>query len=138
MTPRRALSGFLLTGIVTLVLAMGCSTTQRESVEQPEDNVDADTGSAFAGGSDATEKSPKPTIPPPELEIIDILPKDAIPAILHPTLIDSGQASMQMLDDEMVIGLTINGESRAYSVPHLSNHEIVNDVAGGRPVVVTW
>ena len=61
MTPRRALSGFLLTGIVTLVLATACSTTQRESVEQPEGNVDADTGSAFAGGSDATEKSPKPS-----------------------------------------------------------------------------
>jgi hypothetical protein len=40
--------------------------------------------------------------------------------------------------DEQVLALSINGESRAYSVPLLSRHEIVNDVVGGVPVAVTW
>ena len=43
-----------------------------------------------------------------------------------------------MADDELVIGVSIDGDHRAYSVPHLSRHEIVNDVVGGRPIAVTW
>jgi hypothetical protein len=43
-----------------------------------------------------------------------------------------------MAPDEMVIGVEINGDRRAYSVPLLSSHEIVNDVVGGKKVAVTW
>ena len=43
-----------------------------------------------------------------------------------------------MDDDEQVLGVSINGESRAYSIPMLSRHEIVNDVIGGVPIAVTW
>ena len=32
--------------------------------------------------------------------------------------------------DEMVIGINIKGEKRAYSVPLLSSHEIVNERRG--------
>ena len=74
----------------------------------------------------------------PEFELISVIPRDAIPAILHPTFVDAGEASIQMFDDELVIGLTVNGESHAYSVPFLTGHEIVNDVVGGTPVAVTW
>jgi hypothetical protein len=37
-----------------------------------------------------------------------------------------------------VIGLEINGESRAYPLRILSAHEIVNDKVGGKPVAVTY
>ena len=40
--------------------------------------------------------------------------------------------------DEQVLRLSINGEHRAYPIRMLSRHEIVNDVAGGVPVAVTW
>ena len=43
-----------------------------------------------------------------------------------------------MTPDELVLGLSINGESKAYSIPMLSSHEIVNDVVGGVPLAVTW
>ena len=43
-----------------------------------------------------------------------------------------------MDSDELVLGLSINGDSRAYSVPMLSSHEIVNDTVGGRKIAVTW
>ena len=33
---------------------------------------------------------------------------------------------------------SIEGDARAYSVPLLSRHEIVNDVVGGKPIAVTW
>ena len=43
-----------------------------------------------------------------------------------------------MRPEELVIGLSINGDSRAYPINILSRHEIVNDVVGGKPVAVTW
>jgi hypothetical protein len=40
--------------------------------------------------------------------------------------------------DERVIGLSINGDNRAYPLKLMSRHEIVNDTVGGKPVAVTW
>ena len=72
------------------------------------------------------------------LELITLLGFDAIPAILDPKFIDADEADAQMRPDELVLGLDINGESKAYSIPMLSAHEIVNDVVGGVPLAVTW
>ena len=73
-----------------------------------------------------------------QLEIITLLGFDAIPAILSPDFVTSGEAERWMEPDEQVLGLSINGDNRAYSVRMLSRHEIVNDVVGGVPVAVTW
>ena len=40
--------------------------------------------------------------------------------------------------DEPVIGIEIDGVARAYSIPFLSEHEIVNDEIAGRKIAVTW
>ncbi len=72
------------------------------------------------------------------LEIIDVLPKDAIPSIDNPSFLDAGQASEQMSGEDLVIGISLNGEHKAYSTAYLSSHEIVNDTVGGKPVAVTW
>ena len=73
-------------------------------------------------------------------EIITNLPKDAIPAILDPQFVGAAEADAVGInqDFEQVIGLSINGDSRAYPINVLSAHEIVNDVVGGVPVAVTW
>ena len=73
-----------------------------------------------------------------ELEIVTLLGFDAIPAILNPELVTASEAEASMDRDEQVLGLSINGEHRAYSIRMLSRHEIVNDVVGGVPVAVTW
>jgi len=72
------------------------------------------------------------------LDLITLLGFDAIPAILDPEFVTVVEANEQMDDDEQVLGVSINGESRAYSIPMLSRHEIVNDVVGGVPIAVTW
>ena len=36
------------------------------------------------------------------------------------------------------MGLAINGEAKAYPVEVLNFREMVNDVVGGVPVLVTW
>ncbi len=71
-------------------------------------------------------------------KIITVLPKDRIPSIDFPFFIAADEAGNIMADGELVIGVSIDGDHRAYSVPHLSRHEIVNDVVGGRPIAVTW
>ena len=72
------------------------------------------------------------------LEIHSILPRDAIPAIDNPMFITAEEASQNLVDRDLVIGLSFNGEHKAYSTAFLSSREVVNDVIGGKPVAVTW
>ena len=72
-----------------------------------------------------------------ELKIITILGRDGIPAILDPQFITPAEAVGQMDPSERVMGVSINGEHRAYPLNMLSRHEIVNDIVGGKPIAVT-
>ncbi len=73
-----------------------------------------------------------------DLKIITILGKDGIPAILDPQFISAAEGAEQMVGSERVLGVSINGDHRAYPLNLLSRHEIVNDQVGGVPVAVTW
>lgn len=73
-----------------------------------------------------------------ELEIVRLLGKDAIPAILEAEFVSPEEADRWMAADEGVLGVSIGGEHKAYPITMLSRHEIVNDVVGGEPVAVTW
>ncbi len=73
-----------------------------------------------------------------EYEIHTIIARDRIPAILDPEFLGAGEAIEAYNEHEQVLGLSINGDHRAYPIPYLSQHEIVNDVVGGEPVAVTW
>ncbi len=73
-----------------------------------------------------------------KLDIITVLGKDGIPSIDNPRFVGPGQADQQMQSNERVLGLSINGDHRAYPLNMLSRHEIVNDTVGGVPVAVTW
>lgn len=69
-------------------------------------------------------------------EIQYVLPRDAIPAIKNPEFVPAEEAGLD--DNEPVVGITIDGESRAYSVYLLNHHEIVNDRIGDTAFVVAW
>ena len=94
----------------------------------------------------ATAAVPTATAEPEDegLEIVTLLPKDAIPAILDPKFLSVEEADEKLMtrmgspDDALVLGLSINGDSRAYYIPTLSSVEIVNDTVGGQPLAVTW
>ena len=97
-------------------------------------------------------KKPEPTIPPVpteepvaatapkrDLDIVTLLPFDGIPAIDNPHFFPDLETANKFYNDgELVLGVEIDGDARAYSVPLLSSHEIVNDVVGGKPIAVTW
>ncbi|MBI3090001.1 MAG: DUF3179 domain-containing protein [Candidatus Tectomicrobia bacterium] len=71
-------------------------------------------------------------------QILTVLPKDAIPAILAPEMVPAGKVGGTLTAESMVLGVALNGDSRAYPLPILSRHEIVNDVVGGWKIAVTW
>ncbi|KAA3654586.1 MAG: DUF3179 domain-containing protein [Chloroflexi bacterium] len=73
-----------------------------------------------------------------EYEIITLLPRDGIPAIDNPQFVSATQANDAYDPDELIIGVEFNSDARAYSVPLLSSHEIVNDTVGGEKIAVTW
>lgn len=64
-------------------------------------------------------------------------PKDGIPSIDNPKFIPASEATF-VSDDEIVVGLRINGETKAYSLSILVWHEIINDYLGDTPVSVTY
>ena len=89
----------------------------------------------------AAPDRPLPIPPPPTVNpraIDTLLPRDSIRAIDRPRFEPASQADSSMKPDQRLIGLVLNGDARAYPLPILSVHEVVNDVVGGEPVAVTW
>ena len=72
----------------------------------------------------------------PAAEFDQRIPRDAIAPIHSPAFIPAARSSLE--DDEMVMGVVIDGEAHAYSITVLNQREIVNDVVGGIPILVTW
>ncbi|MFA9418706.1 MAG: DUF3179 domain-containing protein [Gammaproteobacteria bacterium] len=64
-------------------------------------------------------------------------PKDGIPALSDPELIDA-EAASYLKPDDRIIGVTMDGISRAYPIAILNWHEIVNDTINGQRYAVTF
>jgi hypothetical protein len=72
--------------------------------------------------------------------------KDALKALVDPPVvagsdilgINEKQRGKFLVSTDRVIGVTVNGKSRAYPLLILNCHEIVNDTLGGVPIVVTY
>jgi hypothetical protein len=71
-------------------------------------------------------------------DIYQLLPVGAIPAIDEPEFVRGELADAQMMTDEPVLGVIVDGEARAYSLWHLDAHEIVNDEIKGTAIAATW
>jgi hypothetical protein len=63
-------------------------------------------------------------------------PRDGIPALDAPDRVPADEARWE--DDELVLGLHLGGESRAYPLAILVWHELANDTLGGVPVLVSY
>ncbi len=55
----------------------------------------------------------------------------------NPEVIEA-TAATYLSPDDRVLGLTVNGESRAYPIRMLTYHHVANDEIGGVPVLVTF
>ena len=119
---------FILLGVVIAVMFLPQIRQAVLKLRSETVTVDVPSRPDGSGGpaSDAT------------LDIITILGKDGIPAVLDPRFVTVEQAQGNMNPQERVLGVSINGESRAYPLNLLSRHEIVNDTVGGKSIAVTW
>jgi len=64
-------------------------------------------------------------------------PQDGIPSIDEPEFTSVSEAEF-MSENDIVIGLKINGDTKAYPLFIMVWHEIVNDNVGGVPIAVTY
>ena len=80
----------------------------------------------FAQSGSVNNYSPRTVIPTP------------FRAIVNPAIVKADQSSISA--NELVIGLTHNGESRAYPINQLTGprREIINDTLGGTAIAATW
>jgi Protein of unknown function (DUF3179) len=65
------------------------------------------------------------------------VPKDGIPALTNPKHVAADEADY-LEHDELVFGVEIAGDARAYPLRILDWHEMVNDVVGGVPVTLAY
>ena len=63
--------------------------------------------------------------------------KDGIPALTNPKHLKAEDATY-LTADELVFGVSLNGENRAYPLRIMNWHEMFNDVVGGRPVTLSY
>ena len=71
-----------------------------------------------------------------DAEYTQLRQRDDIPPIYAPQFTPAADANLP--PDAPVIGLTVNGAARAYPLGILYRREMVNDIVGGVPVLVTW
>lgn len=70
-------------------------------------------------------------------------PKRLLPPvdpITDPSLVPATEAQEWVGDDELVVGVVIGEEARAYPINQLTrpSREIINDKLGGRSIAATW
>jgi hypothetical protein len=77
---------------------------------------------------------------PASIPVAEVLqggpPRDGIPALDHPPTLPVGEGGFE--SDEIVVGVQLGGEARAYPVSILDHHELVNDTLGDVPILVSY
>ena len=89
---------------------------------------------------DSPTQSPSPTATDDlglsNIPFVPLLPRDAIRPVYEPEFVSAADSPLQA--DELVMGVAINGEAKAYPVTVLRFREMVDDELGGLPILVTW
>jgi hypothetical protein len=114
----------------------------------PQDQTSAESNPQETATSEALpdllspESNPQPA--PTNVRIEDdeeyfvprMLGFDAIPTVYDPIFAPAGEAALN--DDELVMGVAIDRQAKAYPVTVLQFREMVDDELAGWPILVTW
>ena len=136
---------------VPLATVLGCSDNPTSDSGPDIVHISSDTPVAMAPQQNAEDKPSArllsffpeffPDDVPHSIPLNEIFhggpPKDGIPALTDPRTIAAAAADY-LQDTDTVLGMSINGESRAYPLRIMNWHEIVNDTLGGRRILVTF
>src|SRR5919197_6246071 len=116
--------------LLTAVVVAGCGTHRSSTApgagsSPPRLDLSTQRGRAVLAGFDPRD-------------LVAGASPESIPAIKRPRFESPSVATRLLRPTDFVIGVDIDGDARAYPVKLLAFHEVVNDVVGGRPIVVTW
>jgi hypothetical protein len=72
--------------------------------------------------------------------------RDMSPVLTNPTMytvdelatVNNTKRNPFLVDSDLIVGISLGGETRAYPLHILNLHEVINDTIGGIPVVVYW
>ncbi|MCH9036466.1 MAG: DUF3179 domain-containing protein [Chloroflexi bacterium] len=153
---RRSLTALAMAAILIIAAcAQAGGTATPERAPSPEPDATPATPTPEASGAVPASPSPSPSLsstpapsptagpsptprsPSPRAGTFrQLLPRDAIRPIYDPSFVPASQADLSAR--ELIIGVSLNGEAKAYPIGPLQYREIVNDTVGGVPVLVTW
>ena len=119
--------------------ALGASATALPA--QPTSRDSVATGVSPAAGEDPippivrqlNPSGPKVVAPGAFRQLLGL---DVIRPVYSPFVVEPEMAALD--SDDLVIGVSMGGESRAYPIRPLRSREMVNDELGGTPILVTW
>ena len=104
--------------------------------QQPLAPDSAASASAVQGTAEFQWPAPKSDVSIDLADFRQLIPQDTILPVYAPRFVPGVSAKLN--PGELVIGVEINGESKAYPIGPLNFREMVNDVVGGVPILVTW
>lgn len=137
---KRSAVWLLIVGLTVIISA--CAPNRLSKSLEPRDSAEA----AVVVAPVPNGRSLQPQLGNADInldEVVTLLPPDGIPAIFPDAvpniMISAADADAAGMNPNVrVLGVSINGESRAYPLPYMSAHEIVNDEVGGKLIAATW
>lgn len=96
-------------------------------------------GAMLSNLAGVAQESTKSTSPERLFNPRQVIPR-AMPAIVKAPVIRGDQAGEVVQHDEIVLGVVVGDEARAYPINMLTGprREIINDTLGGRAIAATW
>ena len=130
-------------GLMALIACGGKPSAPVDSSAPADGTSGRSSGSSESSGGSTTSAIPKNFLDlqnfPKNRFISGDVAKDGIPVLTDPLFVNpSAPEAEYLLDKDIVIGVFLNGEAKAY--PHNIGwwHEVLNDHIGSHPIVVTY
>ena len=122
----------------SVLLAAGLCLCRGENERGPRQVVERDGKSYLFGGEDSSQDFDvtKFRLNPAQLHYG--IGREKFAALIAPEFLTAGEANGVFPDTEPVLGLSIDGEAKAYPISLLTRHEVVNDVVGGKPIFAAY
>jgi hypothetical protein len=141
ISSKKAIVGIItaaaLVSIITIIIIINFVLPARYNIHSTSTNASTSPVAKVVTGENTLKEN---HIVPLDQIVSGGPPPDGIPSIDNPRFISIQDADNNGLlrDDDLVLGLNINGDIRAYPLQILVWHEIVNDNVGRIPVAVTY
>jgi hypothetical protein len=119
----------------SIVATIGGSDSIVDATDIPE--VQSPPAAGDPAGEDKPQSNPRvPSIG--EYSFSQLLPYDGIRPVYDPDFAAPQQVENLLQDDELVLGMNLGDEAKAYPISVLRFREMVNDEMAGIPTLVTW